>query len=82
MIRGVVMNWYNILKGIFILGGIISVLITVAGWVLIKFIFKSEKYKDKLVEETPLLKCTNVMYTGSILTSIFTGILMVLRFFE
>lgn len=76
------MNWYNILKGISILGGIISVLMMVAGWVSIKLIFKSEKYKDKLVEETPLLKCINVMYTGSILIFVFIGILTVLRFFE
>lgn len=76
------MNWYNILKGILILGAIISLLTGVAGWISIKFIFKLEKYKDKIVEETPLLKCTNVMYTGLILVYVFLGILAVLRFFE
>lgn len=76
------MNGYNILKGISILGGIISVLMMVVGWVSIKLIFKSDKYKDKLVEETPLIKCADVMYIGVILTSVFTGILIVLRFFE
>ena len=76
------MNGYNVLQGILIIGGIISLLMSVAGWISIRFIFKLEKYKDKIVGETPLLKCTNVMYTGLILVYVFLGILTVLRFFE
>lgn len=76
------MNGYNILQGVAIVCIIISALMSVAGWVSLDFIFKLEKYRNKIVGETPLLKCTNVMFTGSTLTAVFAGILMLLRFLE
>jgi uncharacterized membrane protein len=76
------MNWYHLLKNISIWGGICSIFITIVGFVLLLSVLKSDKYADKLVEETPLLKYSIVLCTGVILTIVFQVIILILKFYE
>jgi hypothetical protein len=76
------MNWHNMLKNISILGAISSVIIATVGFILLVWVLKGDKYADKLVEETPLLKYSIVMYTGVVLSIVFQFILLVQRLFE
>jgi hypothetical protein len=76
------LNWYKLMKSIFLVGGLCSVIMIVIGFVLILHIFKSDKYTGKTVKETPLEKYVKVLCIGAILNIVFQIILFALRFFN
>lgn len=73
------MEWYNLLRNISIVGGIISSIIAFVFGVLFMLVLKSDKYKNKTVEETPLLKYSTIILIGMIFVTLFMVILELIK---
>lgn len=65
------MDWYDLLRNISIVGLVCSIIITGVSFILLWLNLKSDKYLNKLVVETPILKYLRNILIGFILISIF-----------
>lgn len=76
------LNLFGILKIIFVLGVIFSMVFSVLGFVLFGAALKDKKNANKLVEVTPLLKYSKVLLIGIILSTVFEIFILILNFFD
>lgn len=77
-----IIEWDDLFIKISIIGLVCSAIIFAVSLILLWLDLKKDKYLNKLVEETPILKYTRFLMVGVVLTSIFAIIIQLLKFIE
>lgn len=73
---------FGLLKNIFIFGSVFSTLLTIIGFLLFLSALRNKKYANKLVQDTPLLKYSEILLFGIILSAVFYISILILKFIE